>query len=118
MSMTRPGSLAGIDLTDHDRYAVAVPYGDFDLLRRADPVHWHPERAGRGFWAVTRYEDVLAVSRDTAAYSSETGASALEDLAPDAIEARKSMIDMDPAPSHPAAAAAGRQLHAAPGGPL
>jgi cytochrome P450 len=99
MSMTQAGPLAGIDLTDHDRYAKAVPYADFDLLRRADPVHWHPEPAGRGFWAVTRYDDVLAVSKDTATYSSETGASALEDLEPDAIEARKSMIDMDP-PRH------------------
>lgn len=99
MSSTLPGTLAGIDLTDHDRYAAAVPYADFDLLRTADPVHWHPEPTGRGFWAITRYDDVLAVSRDTATYSSETGASALEDLGPDAIEARKSMIDTDP-PRH------------------
>jgi len=92
-------TLAAIDLTDHDRYAEAVPYADLDVLRRQDPVHWHPERAGRGFWAVTRYDDVMAVSRDTVTYSSEIGASALEDLEPDALEARKSMIDTDP-PRH------------------
>jgi cytochrome P450 len=96
---TTAGTLAGIDLADHDRYAVAVPYADFDLLRREDPVHWHPERAGRGFWAVTRYDDVVEVSKDTATYSSETGSSSLEDLEPDALEARKSMIDTDP-PRH------------------
>jgi cytochrome P450 len=91
--------LERIDLTDHDRYAHAVPYADFDRLRREDPVHWHPERSGPGFWAVTRYHDVVTVAKDTATYSSEVGAVALEDLDPDAIEARKSMIDTDP-PRH------------------
>ena len=94
-----PADLGRIDLADHDRYAYAVPYADFDRLRREDPVHWHPERSGPGFWAVTRYDDVVAVSRDTATYSSQIGAVALEDLDADAIEARKSMIDTDP-PRH------------------
>jgi len=91
--------LGRIDLAGHDRYAYAVPYADFDRLRREDPVHWHPEQSGPGFWAVMRYDDVVAVSRDTATYSSETGAVALEDLDADAINARKSMIDTDP-PRH------------------
>lgn len=93
--------LSHVDLIDNDRYAEAVPYADFDLLRRADPVHWHPEPNGPGFWAVLRHDDVMAVSRDTATYSSETGATALEDLAPDALAARKSLLDMDP-PRHTA----------------
>lgn len=91
--------LERIDLADHDRYAHAVPYADFDRLRREDPVHWHPEQSGSGFWAVTKYHDVVAVSGDTATYSSEAGAVALEDLDADAIRARKSMIDTDP-PRH------------------
>ena len=33
-------------------------------LRREDPVHWNPEPDGRGFWAVTRYEDIRAVHRN------------------------------------------------------
>ena len=65
MTATLIGPLAAIDLRPTS-VAVAVPYADFDLLRRADPVRWHPERDGRGFWAVTRYDDVLAVSKDTA----------------------------------------------------
>jgi cytochrome P450 len=88
-----------IDLVDNDRYVDSVPYADFDRLRRDDPVHWHPEVHGPGFWAVTRYDDVVAVSRDTRTFSSETGASALADLAPDELVARKSMIDVDP-PRH------------------
>jgi cytochrome P450 len=41
----------------------------------------------------------VAVHRDTATFSSEVGATALEDLDPDQIEARKSMLDTDP-PRH------------------
>jgi len=88
--------LASIDLSDNDAFVDRVPYEWFDALRCADPVHWQPERHGRGFWAVTSHADVVAVSKDWATFSSQTGASALEDLAPDALAARRSMIDTDP----------------------
>jgi cytochrome P450 len=48
---------------------------------------------------VTRYADIRLVHRDFATYSSEAGGTSLEDLEPDQIEARKSMIDTDP-PRH------------------
>ena len=99
VDLDRLVDLDRIDLTDQDLFAERVPHAEFAALRRHDPVHWQPERSGRGFWAVTRYEDVVAVSRDTATFSSQTGASALEDLAPDALAARRSLIDMDP-PGH------------------
>ncbi len=89
-----------IDLSDHDQFIDAVPYDAFALLRQEDPVHWNPEPdGGRGFWAVTRYEDIRAVHRNTDVFSSEAGGTSLEDLEPEHIEARKSMIDMDP-PRH------------------
>ena len=53
-----------IDLSDHDNFVEAVPYEAFAQLRREDPVHWNPEPdGGRGFWAVTRYEDIRTVHR-------------------------------------------------------
>jgi len=89
-----------IDLSDHDQFVDGVPYDAFALLRREDPVHWNPEAdGGRGFWAVTRYEDIRAVHRNVELFSSEIGGTSLEDLEPEHIEARKSMIDMDP-PRH------------------
>jgi cytochrome P450 len=89
-----------IDLSDHDQFVDGVPYEAFALLRHEDPVHWNPEPdGGRGFWAVTRYEDIRAVHRNPEVFSSELGGTSLEDLEPDQIEARKSMIDMDP-PRH------------------
>jgi cytochrome P450 len=89
-----------IDLSDHDQFVDGVPYGAFAALRREDPVHWNPEAdGGRGFWAITRYEDIRTVHRTPEVFSSEIGGTSLEDLEPDQIEARKSMIDMDP-PRH------------------
>jgi cytochrome P450 len=95
-----PSTTDFIDLSDHDAFLDAVPHAAFAALRREDPVHWNPERdGGRGFWAVTRYEDIRAVHRNPGVFSSEIGGTSLEDLEPEHIEARKSMIDMDP-PEH------------------
>jgi cytochrome P450 len=88
-----------IDLSDHDAFVEAVPHEAFAALREHDPVHWNPEPEGPGFWAVTRYGDIRAVHRDAGTYSSEIGGTSLEDLEPEYIEARKSMLDMDP-PRH------------------
>ena len=88
-----------IDLSDHDAFLDAVPHAAFAQLRHEDPVHWNPEPDGRGFWAVTRYDDIRFVHRNTQLFSSETGGTSLEDLEPEHLEARKSMIDMDP-PRH------------------
>ncbi len=90
-----PVSSDFIDLSDHDQFRDAVPHEAFAALRRDDPVHWNPETGGRGFWAVTRYHDIRAVHRDTETFSSEIGGTSLEDLDPEQLKARKSMIDMD-----------------------
>lgn len=88
-----------IDLADHDLFVERVPYELFAQLRRERPVHWNPEADGTGFWAVTRYDDIREVHRQPEVYSSELGGTSLEDLEPEHVEARKSMIDMDP-PRH------------------
>ena len=46
-----------------------------------------------------RYDDIVQVSKDWETYSSETGGTSLEDLTPEEVEARKSMLDTDP-PAH------------------
>src|SRR3712207_3561742 len=97
--MSETLSLADVDLADHDRFVEAVPHAMFALLRREDPVHWNAEADGPGFWAVTKYDDIKEVHRNWEAFSSEVGGTSLEDLAPEHVEARKSMIDMDP-PRH------------------
>jgi cytochrome P450 len=92
-------TLDAIDLSDHDAFVDHVPHEWFRYLRQNDPVHWNDETDGGGFWAITRYEDIRHVHRDVETYSSELGGTSLEDLDEEQIEARKSMLDMDP-PRH------------------
>ena len=85
--------LDAIDLTDLDRFADGFPHAMFTTLRAEAPVWWQAPTVhtpdGEGFWAITRHADLLAVVRDPATFSSETGpgregagGTILEDLAP------------------------------------
>jgi cytochrome P450 len=92
--------LTDIDLASHDFFVDEFPHEAFRLLREHDPVHWQPEPPpNHGFWAVTKYHDVETVIDDPATYSSERGGVILEEMAPDELEARKSMMETDP-PRH------------------
>jgi cholest-4-en-3-one 26-monooxygenase len=63
--------LSDIDLLDRDIFTKGVPHEWFTFLRREAPVYKHPEPGGPGFWVVTKYDDVVAVGRDAATYSSD-----------------------------------------------
>ena len=103
-STTVPGpSLDGlvlddVDLADLDVWERGVPSDWLALLRRDAPLHWQPERDGRGFWVLTRYDDVVQVSKDWETFSSELGGTSLQDLTEEELAARRSMIDTDPPP--------------------
>ncbi len=86
------------DLSSHDTFVDGVPHATFARLRREDPVSWCDEVDGRGFWAVTRYDDVLSVSRRTDVFSSAQGIR-MEDMDPEETEARRTLMEMDP-PEH------------------
>ncbi|WP_157216396.1 cytochrome P450 [Flavisphingomonas formosensis] len=58
------------DLKDPDLYVGSVPHETFDALRRDRPVYWNEEKDGAGFWALTRYADIVEVSRNPALFSS------------------------------------------------
>jgi cytochrome P450/nitrite reductase/ring-hydroxylating ferredoxin subunit len=91
-------TLDDVDLTDLDVWERGVPYDWLALLRRDAPLHWQPERDGRGFWVLTRYDDVVQASKDWQTFSSELGGTSLQDLTPEELAARRSMIDTDPPP--------------------
>ena len=59
-----------IDLLSTDSFAAGQPHDQFRWLRENQPVRWHDEPGGKGFWAVTRHADVWEVDRDFQAYSS------------------------------------------------
>jgi cytochrome P450 len=93
-------TLGDIDLVEPDNYVERIPFEWFDHLRHEHPVVWHPEpEPNAGFWAVTRYDDLTAIHMDWQTYSSEVGAVGLEELDPEQLAIRNSMLEMDP-PRH------------------
>lgn len=92
--------LPSVNLLDHDLFADHEPWEVFDLLQREAPVHFHPEPGGRGFWVLTKYDDVQAVLRDPKTFSSEVGGSAtIDDLPEDVLAVRRNFLEFDP-PKH------------------
>lgn len=93
-------TIGGVDLTDPDTYAAGMPYEAFRALRQRAPVAWHPFKDGPGFLALTGYDEVLAVSRDSATWSSQqTGVFYDIPLPEDAYQLELMMLTMDP-PRH------------------
>ncbi len=92
--------LEHVDIASQEIYEVGVPHEGFRLLREHDPVHWHPwDWQGGGFWALTKHADVVHVSKNPEIFSSAEGHIYLWDLEPDALEARRSLIETD-GPAH------------------
>ena len=68
----------GFDFTDPDTMLVGVPLTEHALARQTSPVHWveQPQSArdgmegGTGYWAISRHEDILAVSKNSKNFSS------------------------------------------------
>jgi cytochrome P450 len=89
-----------IDLTTTEAFNGGHPWDQYAWLRANDPVHWHPEREGPGFWAVTRYADIRAVSRQPRLYSSAArGVMMAEAGEVELAASRQMMLVMDP-PQH------------------
>jgi cytochrome P450 len=88
-----------VDLTDLDLWVREVPYAEFARLRREAPVAWLREAPpNSGFWSVHRYQDIVAASRDVAAFSSSRGIS-FEEPTDEDMASRRTIIDTDP-PDH------------------
>ncbi len=85
-----------VTLADLDLFGNGAPWAVFDQLRAEDPISWNEEeQPNKGFWGVTRYQDIVEVLRDTDTFSSEIGAVNLEELDQSQIEIRKSMLERD-----------------------
>ena len=93
-------SIGGVDLADPDTYVSGMPFEAFRKLRRRAPVAWHPYQEGPGFLALTGYDEVLAVSRDSATWSSQAAGVFFELPRPeDEYQLALIMLTMDP-PRH------------------
>ncbi|MFJ1608835.1 cytochrome P450 [Streptomyces sp. NPDC088253] len=109
MTRTEPGAaakaadidLAEVDLSDprtfwsHDMDAV------WRRLRDEHPVHRHPDTPqGRGFWVLSRYDDVMAMYKDSQTFLSGPG-NMLESLQkPQGDPAAGEVLFMADAPDH------------------
>ncbi|HEX2404060.1 MAG TPA: cytochrome P450 [Acidimicrobiia bacterium] len=92
-----PGD-AYADITSHDTFVRSVPHATFARMRREEPVAWVEEADGQGFWALTKHADISLASRDFARFTASRGIR-IEQMAPDELEARRTMMEFDP-PEH------------------
>lgn len=100
-----PGDL---DLGNPDTYRDGPPYDYFEMLRREDPVHWNPPSKtdfglgaiNQGFFAITKHEDAVRISKNPGLWSSYEGSIFLDDRQPEILEGMRMMlINQDP-PEH------------------
>jgi cytochrome P450 len=97
------GSIKDALVLEREHWESGPPLELFKRMRSQCPVHWTPKVTelpqAKGFWSVTRAEDVHSVSRDWQTYSSERGGVvAIDEVFPIEL-ARAMFIGMDP-PKH------------------
>src|SRR6201993_5309034 len=95
--------LDSVDLADPTVWDDGPPYDLFARMQREAPVHFSPQRNlpdEGGFWSITRFDDVRAVSRDHRTFSSERrGIFHMDDVGVPLDIQRLQLISMDP-PRH------------------
>lgn len=90
------------NLLDPDTYAQGMPYGDLKEIRNAGPVvRLEDPITGVPYWAVTRREELDAVSKNPALFSSAARSAFPMEYEQDVVEGihSETIINMDP-PKH------------------
>src|ERR1700759_2425273 len=103
-----PRPYDAVDLSSRAFWSTSAAQRDtsFAELRAARPVSWHPPVEDAmlpspddpGYWAVTRRDDIVAVSRDSESFLSGQGVM-FENFPVELLEASQSFLAMDP-PRH------------------
>lgn len=65
------------NLSDPATYEKGMPYEAFRALRERPGLYWQPTdwgTANGGFWAVARFEDIVAIEKNTQTFTSTMGA--------------------------------------------
>jgi cytochrome P450 len=105
MTTQTPLTLAEIDLSDEALFESGRSLEAFKVLRRENPVSYDPQNEyAIARWHLTKYDDVLYVSRHPELFSSERGIVQFESINPEEAQAAasgngKMLITMDP-PRH------------------
>ena len=106
---------SGFDFTDPDTYESRVPHEEFMALRKNAPVFWVDQSdeaaagmltndgTSQGYWAVSKHEDVAAVSKNSKDFSTAENGAIIRfqaDMTRDQVELQRVMlINQDP-PDH------------------
>lgn len=88
-------------LHDHDSFINGVPHNTFARMRRDEPVAWcdgDAKQNMRGFWSLTRYDDIMEYNRNFELLSSAQGIR-MEDQTREEYLARRTFQETDP-PEH------------------
>ena len=103
-----PRAYDSIDLSSRAFWSTSARERDrsFAELRATRPVSWHPpvedalmqDPDDPGYWAVTRRDDIVAMSRDSESFLSGKGV-LFENVPEELLEASQSFLAMDP-PRH------------------
>jgi cholest-4-en-3-one 26-monooxygenase len=92
--------LEDVDLINPDIYVPGVPHDQFAFLRQEQPVFWQEEAHGPGFYAFTRYADVVKINQDNRLFSSHRRTALLTEMPTVDLEQQQlMMLNMDP-PMH------------------
>ena len=112
MTLAERSELDRINLNDPDLFLLEKAHHILRDLRREDPVHWNEGgETSNGFWSITKYDDILFISRHPELFISSKGIAG-PGLRPEALAAMQmenptaaagqgnvSIITMDP-PRH------------------
>ncbi len=103
MTVWHPEDDGYADLSDHDAFVNGVPHNTFARMRNEDPMAWCDGGQYKGYWSMTRYDDILKHNRNFSLLSSERGIR-MEDQSHEEYLARRTFQETDP-PGHTASRA-------------
>ena len=75
------------------------PWDQYEWLRANAPVYWQEEANGSGYWAITKYEDICAISRNPEVFRSVTGPF-FDDRNPENFFGKDTMVFAMDGPQH------------------
>lgn len=89
------------NLADPSTFQAGIPHDTFRRLRAESPLYRQKGQGSIGdFWAVTRHEDIVTVSKDPGRFSSYRASAQIEEYDEEGLDmVRMIMLNMDP-PQH------------------
>ncbi|CAN3130893.1 cytochrome P450 [Mycobacterium sp. smrl_JER01] len=97
----------GYDFTDPDVLVKGIPVTEFAELRKTAPVWWNEQAESifddGGYWVISRHEDVKAISRNSAQWSTNAKGAVMrlpEGVTAEQLDLTKALLINHDAPEH------------------